>query len=78
MQQCNELKVMYNEEVDIENQLILTPTNDFLQDEKRRIYKQRNDKICTIMSDRIDETNYSKHVLKELQEQGIRKGWIIY
>ena len=78
MQQCNELKVMYNEEVDIENQLLLTPTNDFLQDEKRRIYKQRNEKICTIMSDRIDETNYSKHVLKELQEQGIRKGWIIY
>jgi hypothetical protein len=78
MQQCNELKVMYNEEVDIENQLLLRPNDEFLKDEKRQIYKTRNQKICEIMSDRIDDTEYSKHVLKELQEQGRRKGWFVY
>jgi hypothetical protein len=78
MQECNELKVMYNDEVDIENQLLVKPFNQHLQSEKRRIYKERNDKICAIMKERIDDTEYSKHVLKELQAQGRRKGWIIY
>jgi len=78
MQQCNELKVMYNEEVDIENQLLLRPNDEILKDDKRKIYKTRNDKICKIMNDRIDDTEYSKHVLKELQEQGRRKGWFVY
>lgn len=78
MQQCNELKVMYNEEVDIENQLLLRPDDECLKDDKRKIYKTRNEKICKIMNDRIDDTDYSKHVLRELQEQGRRKGWFVY
>ena len=78
MQQCNELKVMYNDEIDIENQLLLRPTNTFLQEEKIRVYKLRNDKICSIMTNRIDDTNYSKCVLAELQAQVRRKNWFIY
>lgn len=78
MQQCNELKVMYNDEVDIENQLRLYPDNEVLHNEKRKIYKTRNDKICSIMNERISETNYSKRVLSELQAQKKRKNWFIY
>lgn len=78
MQQCNELKVMYNEEIDIENQLLLTPSDEYLANQKRLIYKQRNEKICVIMNDRIDDTNYSKCVLQELETQRSRKNWLVY
>jgi len=78
MQQCNELKVMYNEEIDIENQMLLRPNDDFLKNEKRQLYKSRNDKICKIMNARIDDTDYSKNVIQELKYQGRRKGWFVY
>jgi hypothetical protein len=78
MQQCNELKVMYNEEIDIENQLLLTPLDNKLADKKDKIYKLRNQKICAIMNDRIDDTNYSKCVLEELETQRSRKNWLVY
>jgi hypothetical protein len=38
MQECNELKVMYNEEIDLENQLLLNPNDEELMDEKRAAY----------------------------------------
>ena len=78
MQECNELKVMYNEEIDLENQLLLNPNDEELMDEKRVAYKTRNDKICAIMTARIDETDYSKSILHELQTQKRRKNWFVY
>lgn len=78
MQQCNELKVLYNQEIDIENQLLLEPDNKILKTMKGDIYAKRNNKICSIMNDRIDDTNYSKCVLNELHTQRKRKSWFIY
>jgi hypothetical protein len=64
--------------MDVENQLLLTPLDDELADQKRKIYKLRNEKICIIMNDRIDDTNYSKCVLQELETQRSRKNWLVY
>ena len=66
MKFCNELKVIYNKEIDIENKIIKGDNDKQLYDLKENMGLMKNKKIEDILEYRKNDNNYIRDVMKEL------------
>lgn len=79
MKFCNELKVIYNDEIDIGNRIRKGDTNPHLEGLKRQLGLRKNRKIEEILEYRKKDNDYNTNVMNELNSHRYKKsGWFFY
>jgi hypothetical protein len=79
MKFCNELKVIYNDEIDIGNRIRRGDTNPHLEGLKRQLGLRKNRKIEEILEYRKKDNDYNTNVMNELNSHRYKKsGWFFY
>lgn len=79
MKFCNELKVIYNDEIDIGNRIRRGDSDPRLATLKRQLGLKKNKKIQEIFEYRKRDNDYNTNVMNELNEHKYKKsGWFFY
>jgi hypothetical protein len=79
MKYCNELKVICNAEIDARNKILGGDTSRSTQEEFRRLYIDKNDKIRDILEYRKTRTECDENISNELKNVGYKDSkWFWY
>ena len=79
MKFCNELKVIYNDEIDVGNRIRRGDTSPHLQEIKKQLSTQKNQKIAEILEYRKRDNEYNRNVMEEIGSHRYKKsGWFLY
>ena len=79
MKLCNELKVIYNDEIDLGNRIRMGETDPRLENDKRLLATAKNRKIEEILDYRKKDNEYNRIAMDEMNSRKYKRtGWFFY